>query len=263
MSKKSTQSSTLPQPELLQSRGDVQAQILDRIEKGKALLNGPISNANELDEVRNKRKIWHEYNEELLARLFTNEKVSKDYISKSSVGVFSMGPSSFYEDVEDFRESVQRKITNLESINERLALFPEAVGVVKDQTDESNGVMSLLHPIIKKECVELVESGYLGEAVERSFKIVRDKLRTLTGFETSSEAFGKGRLFIKGAAASNVEKDFQDAVKFLGMSIDFFRNEKAHTVTANVVSAEKAYQYLVLSSVALQHLDRGEIRKTN
>lgn len=263
MAKKTIQQTEQPQPELLLPREEVQAQITDRIEKGKAILGSAISNANELEDVRNKRKIWHEYNEELLARLFTNDKISKDYISKSRVGFFSMGQSSFYEDVEDFRQSIQKKLTNLESINERLSLFPEAAVVSKKQLDITTEVAFLLHPIIKKECMELVESGYFGEAVEKSFKIVRDKLRTLTGYETSSEAFGKGGLFIKGAAASNVEDDFQSAVKFLGMSIDFFRNEKAHTTTANVSNEEKAYQYLILSSVALQHLDHGEIRKAN
>ena len=262
--RKTTPAVQLPQPELSQPREDVRLQIADRITKGQDILNAAITNDPELEEARNKRKIWHEYNEELLGRVFTNEKEAKEYRSNAnpSIAFVSMGPTPFYEKVDDFRASMKRRISNLESLQERLVLIPEAKGVAKSEADEAQGISSLLHPIIRKECVGLVESGYFGEAVEKSFKIVRDKLRTLTGHETSSEAFGKGNLFIKGAAASNVEDDFQSAVKFLGMSIDFFRNEKAHTVTANVSSEDKAYQYLVLSSIALQHLDRGEIRKT-
>ncbi len=261
--RKTTPVTELPQPELSFSRDDVRVQIADRITKGHDILNASITNDAELEEARNKRKIWHEYNEELLGRVFTNEKEAKDYRSKAnpSVGFISMGPTPFYEKVDDFRDTMKRRISNLESVQERLALIPEAKGVVKNEVEDTEGVLSLLHPIIRRECVGLVESGYFGEAVEKSFKIVRDKLRTLTGHETSSEAFGKGNLFIKGAAASNVEDDFQSAVKFLGMSIDFFRNEKAHTITANVSTEGGAYQYLILSSIALQHLDKGEIRK--
>ena len=250
--RKSPFTTELTQPELLLPKDDARLQIVDRIEKGKEILNSSISNAQELETVKNKRKIWHEYNIELLARIFTNEKESKEYISKSSsrIGFVSMGPTPFYEQVEDFRESINRKISNLESLNERLNLIPEANTVVNKQAEDTNGFSALLHPVIRKECAELVNSGYFGEAVEKSYKIVRDKLRTLTGFETSSDAFGKGGLFIKGAAASNVEDDFQKAVKFLGMSIDNFRNEKAHTTTANITGEVKAYQYLVLSSVA-------------
>jgi len=260
--KTTTPAAKLPQPELLQPRDEVRLQIADRITKGQDIQNSSITNDQELEGVRNKRKIWHEYNEELLSRVFTNEKEAKEYKSNSSISFISMGPTPFYEKVDDFRNSMKRRISNLESLQERLVLIPEAKGVVKNEVEDMQGISSLLHPIIRKECVGLVESGYFGEAVEKSFKIVRDKLRILTGHETSSEAFGKGNLFIKGAAASNVEDDFQSAVKFLGMSIDFFRNEKAHTITANVSNEDRAYQYLILSSIALQHLDQGEIRKS-
>ena len=62
---------------------------------------------------------------------------------------------------------------------------------------------------------------------------MRDRLRTFTSYETGSEAFGKGRLYIDGAAASQVDDDFQNGVKFLTMAIDRFRNEKSHTADGN------------------------------
>ena len=88
------------------------------------------------------------------------------------------------------------------------------------------------------------------EAVEKGFKVVRDKLRKLTGHETGSEAFGKGKLHIKGATATNVDKDFNEAVKFLTMAIDRFRNEKSHTSDAKIDDPMRAYEYLRLSSLA-------------
>src|SRR5262249_6459385 len=87
-----------------------------------------------------------------------------------------------------------------------------------------------LHPKIKKACIPLCHNGHLAEGVEKSFRIVRDRLRKLTSYETGSEAFGKGGLRIKGAAEPHVANDFNEGVKFLTMAIDRFRNEKAHRI---------------------------------
>jgi uncharacterized protein (TIGR02391 family) len=117
-----------------------------------------------------------------------------------------------------------------------------------------------LHPQIYSKCHLLYERGVYAEATEKGFKVVRDRLRELTGFETGSDAFGKGRLYIRGAAASNVDQDFNDAVKFLTMSIDRFRNEKSHSSDIKIDDPVRAYEYLSLSSLAMHLLDKAEIR---
>jgi uncharacterized protein (TIGR02391 family) len=117
-----------------------------------------------------------------------------------------------------------------------------------------------LHPAIYGKCHDLFEKGAYSEAVEKGFKVVRDRLRQLTGHETGSDAFGRGKLHIKGAAAPNVEEDFNAGVKFLTMAIDRFRNEKSHTSDAKIDDPTRAYEYLRLSSLAMNLLDQGEIR---
>lgn len=116
-----------------------------------------------------------------------------------------------------------------------------------------------LHPAIFAKCLLLYESGAYAEAVEKGFKTVRDKLRSLTSYETGSEAFGKGKLHIKGAAAENVDSDFNQGAKFLMMAVDMFRNEKSHTSDARIDDPARAYQYLVVSSLAMHLLDQAEI----
>lgn len=118
---------------------------------------------------------------------------------------------------------------------------------------------ALLHATVLEKCRGLFESGHYADAVERSFKVVRDRLRALTTHETGSEAFGKTRLHIKGAIAPHVDKDFNEGVRFLTMAIDKFRNEKSHTSESGIDSPAKALQYLVLSSLAMRLLDNGEI----
>ncbi len=119
--------------------------------------------------------------------------------------------------------------------------------------------LSLLHPDIFSKCQSLFQKAEYPEAVEKGFKVVRDKLRDLTGYETGSEAFGKGKLHIKEAAAQNVDYDFNQAAKFLLMAIDSFRNEKSHTSNAKIKDPQKAYEYLGLSSLAMNLLDQAEI----
>jgi len=117
-----------------------------------------------------------------------------------------------------------------------------------------------IHPQIKAKCASLYEAEEYAEAVEKSFKVVRDRLRTLTGHETGSEAFGKGHLYIRGAVAKHVDADFNQAVKFLTMAIDMFRNEKSHSSDAKIEDPIRAHQYLSLSSLAMYLLEGAEVR---
>ena len=117
-----------------------------------------------------------------------------------------------------------------------------------------------VHKSVVEKCSTLYETGAYAEAVEKSFKVARDKLRELTGHEKGADAFGKGHLHIKGAAAAHVDDDFNSGAKFLTMSIDMFRNEKSHTSDAKIIDPVRAYQYLVLSSLALSLLDGAEIK---
>jgi uncharacterized protein (TIGR02391 family) len=118
----------------------------------------------------------------------------------------------------------------------------------------------ILHEAVLAKCEGQFMSGHYADAIERSFKVVRDRLRDLTGHEKGSDAFGKGKLFINGAIAPHVEEDFNKGVQFLTMAIDMFRNEKAHTSETGVNEPTKALQYLTLSSLAMRLLDGAEVR---
>lgn len=124
---------------------------------------------------------------------------------------------------------------------------------------KSDFKMVTLHPLIHNKCESLFKNKEYSEAIEKGFKVVRDRLRELTGHDTGSEAFGKGNLHVKGAAAPHVDFDFNEGVKFLTMAIDKFRNEKSHTADGNIDNPLRAYEYLVLCSLAMNLLDNSEI----
>lgn len=149
---------------------------------------------------------------------------------------------------------------------EFLKLFNTIEGIeVEKKTNKLSSVTNdnnllHMHPAIREKCFSLYKSKEYAESVEKSFKVVRDKLRELTGYETGSEAFGKGKLHIKGASAKNVDEDFNQAVKFLTMAIDMFRNEKSHTSDSKIDDPIRAYQYLAMSSLAFSLLENSEIK---
>ena len=48
-----------------------------------------------------------------------------------------------------------------------------------------------LHPQIRSKCEALYASSAFAEAVEKSFKVVRDRLRELTGYEKDRRHLGR------------------------------------------------------------------------
>ena len=145
-----------------------------------------------------------------------------------------------------------------------LFLADPLIGRLELAVGESPDAIAIesLHPEIYAKCRNLYEGGDYAEAVEKSFKLVRDRLRALTGYETGSEAFGKGHLYVDGAAATHVDEDFQNGVKFLTMAIDRFRNEKSHTADGNIRDPIRAYEYLRLSSLAMHLLEGAQSRSS-
>lgn len=162
----------------------------------------------------------------------------------------------YYESVSLSAMSLRDAATELLDKGERLAKLLQH----ESPADVAlNGLSLDLHPNIYAKCHELYEAKAFAEAVEKGFKVVRDRLRALTGHETGSEAFGKSKLHIRGAAAPHVDEDFNQAVKFLTMAIDRFRNEKSHTSDAKIDDPIRAYEYLRLSSLAMNLLNNAEI----
>lgn len=144
-------------------------------------------------------------------------------------------------------------------IKNKVVVNPTSVSCPNKTIDtlRENRELDTLHPKILEKCSSLYLKDEYPEAAEKGFKVVRDRLRELTGHERGSDAFGKAKLYIKGAAAKNVEADFNEGVKFLTMAIDMFRNEKSHTANAKIDDSVRAYEYLRLSSLAMNLLDQA------
>ena len=103
----------------------------------------------------------------------------------------------------------------------------------------------------------LVTQDYY-HAVEESYKIVRQKLKDLTGEEKANQAFSETNIekIFGHKAKDDTEKDFFDGVKFINMAIQIFRNEKAHT-PAKQLDRNLAIHYISLASLAYELISKN------
>lgn len=229
------------------------------------LLKAQIDKIDDLERGENydNYKSWHTQTE-LLLRDILGEKAGevRDFhlLSGEHGAVINLNP-----DINAKRRT-EAYFRNLKKCRSLLIGVLDFLKIKKVNNTEaliSIGAQNLknLHKNVKQKCSKLYTNGHYPEAVEKSFKVVRDRLRELTEYETGSEAFGKSGLYIKGASAENVDKDFQNAVKFLTMAIDQFRNEKSHTSDGNINDPVRAYEYMTMSSLAMHLLDNSEVRE--
>lgn len=127
---------------------------------------------------------------------------------------------------------------------------------------EANFSDSTISIILQKEVFNhvksLLESGHYFTAIEESYKIVREKLKLITGKEKAHEGFKEDNYeIIFGHKPQNdAEKDFFEGVKFLHMAIQNLRNEKAHT-PAKELDKNLAIHYIVLASLAYDLITRN------
>ncbi|HTB49800.1 MAG TPA: TIGR02391 family protein [Solirubrobacteraceae bacterium] len=237
---------------LLMSRQEVKQAIETRIRVGNDL----VAKAEVAERTGGYRdwlhlvSTWRKDTIEALDRLYDGREIGQEFAFMSEASERSSPMYTF----PYAKTRLEQGVRHLQILIERLEL---AVGASLDAT-----ALESLHPEIYSKCRKLYESGDYAEAVEKGFKIVRDRLRAITGYETGSEAFGKGSLYIDGAAASHVDDDFQNGVKFLAMAIDRFRNEKSHTADGNISDPIRAYEYLRLSSLAMHLLEGVQVRSS-
>jgi len=100
-------------------------------------------------------------------------------------------------------------------------------------------------------------------AVEESYKLVREKLREITGKEKASDVFNNSAqntahyeaLFGKATPANGAEADFFRGIGYLHLGVQYLRNEKAHT-PATLLEPNLAVHYISLASLAYDLITR-------
>lgn len=131
----------------------------------------------------------------------------------------------------------------------------------KSEATFQNGSISIsLQADVFDHVQKLLKDGHYFNAVEESYKIVRKKLKDITGKEKATDAFAAAN-YVKifgHLPADDIEKDFFEGVKFLHMSIQFLRNEKSHTPAFDL-DKNIAIHYISLASLAYDLINRIDV----
>lgn len=104
---------------------EAQRLIRERIELGKPILMRTIHDLAGLEEARAEYGAWHDFNRDLLRKIFSNSSISDEYVQWFG-GVVVMN-QTLGERIEDYRGDVKEKINRLESIYGRLPLYDNGV----------------------------------------------------------------------------------------------------------------------------------------
>jgi len=127
----------------------------------------------------------------------------------------------------------------------------------------ANKIQIEIHEDIYAHIGQYLATGDFFHAVEESYKLVREKLREITGHEKASDVFNNSAqnvahykaLFGKATPATAAESDFFRGIGYLHLGVQHLRNEKAHT-PASPIDSNLAIHYISLASLAYDLITR-------
>jgi predicted nucleotide-binding protein len=122
--------------ELTMTRDEAKAKLQDRIEKGMKLKRVQVNTPQSYEIAKNEYSKWNSFNAELLKRMFTTEELSTEY-SWWGVVAISMRHPSLGEQIAKLNRDVDDKIHRIDSIIERLELFPLS-SALQSESDDAN-----------------------------------------------------------------------------------------------------------------------------
>jgi len=130
MRKKSTPPQKREPVLLAVTQADADAKLEDRIVKGTELKSSLSSSQQTYEEVKSEFRIWDDYNEELLKRIFTTDDIADEYSAWAGVAIMSLGGGpSRSEQIRDLNDDIEKKLQRLSSIKQRLELIPHAPSI--------------------------------------------------------------------------------------------------------------------------------------
>lgn len=207
----------------------------------------------DLSKARLLRAIWQDESSPLVARL--NLDLLEHWRISKLLADESLSLSAAQETLR--LELVETLAGMQADQDDPQATVSEAVSFTTEATVVNSKISIEIHEDIYAHIGPYLATGDYFHAVEESYKLVREKLRDITGKERATDAFAASNIekIFGHQPRTEVEKDFFEGVKFLNMSIQFLRNEKAHT-PATPLEHNLALHYISLASLAYDLITR-------
>jgi uncharacterized protein (TIGR02391 family) len=128
---------------------------------------------------------------------------------------------------------------------------------IKTASINKNQITIEIRPEIYKHIKRYLDAEDYFHAVDEAYKVVRDKLKTLTTKEKATEVFGENalnknyhnQLFGSYSEKRTPEDNFHRGAGHLHLAVQFLRNEKAHSLAMDL-DKNLAIHYLSLASLA-------------
>jgi len=124
--------------ELLVSAEEATSKLSDRINRVIKIKQIQINTEQALESAENSYDKWHDYNTELLKRLFTTEKLSTEYCHWQGFGPITMLEPTLREKIDTFHKEIDEKVHRLDSIIERLELIPLSENAQQIESESSD-----------------------------------------------------------------------------------------------------------------------------
>jgi len=225
---------------------------------------------------------YAEYGVSKANRLRTLWKIGSDSEVASTLGTLAdyIEAKQAAPGLSGFREEITYdQITRIRKIAAELDGAPSAgmgqIASADDVTDPTpaiftteatvskNKIQIEIHEDIYSHIGQYLATGDYFHAVEESYKLVREKLREITGKEKASDVFNNSAqntahyeaLFGKATPANDAEADFFRGIGYLHLGVQHLRNEKAHT-PATPLEPNLAVHYISLASLAYDLITR-------
>jgi len=145
---------------LCKEKNQFEKELQERIEKGLALKSLPVHSHDDLLKMQEEFSYWHDYNKELLRRAFNkvNNRYYEDYTQTSSGGMFITSiydrpkKPSLGEQVSSQQEHIEKYITRLKKIQQKLPLIEELPGLntPRLEIDERKKVLGELERMLAR-----------------------------------------------------------------------------------------------------------------
>jgi predicted nucleotide-binding protein len=131
-----------PPAELIISRDEAKSKLQERIQKGLEIKQIQIDSNEMLESVQNEHSKWNSFNHELLKRIFTTEELAEEYSWWSRISFLETREPSLGKKIADLHGDVNEKIHRIESIMERLELFPLSKTTTSSEQMQATAVTS-------------------------------------------------------------------------------------------------------------------------
>lgn len=187
---------------------------------------------------------------------FILEKDYVDKIKQSQIFLETSWGSSIPDDYKELELIKFKPIFYFEKLKPEWSKIGEKQ-IKTEANYDDNTISIVLRKEVFSHIKKLLQDGHYSNAVEESYKIVREKLKSITWKEKAHEWFKEDNyeIIFWHKPVDSVERDFFEWVKFLHMAIQNLRNEKAHT-PAKDMNKNLAIHYIVLASLAYDLIDK-------